>query len=260
MMHRDGWTGRKSTSAVPYAWLVWERGHQGPFTVYRITANTGNGCAGSKSPPIKDEGIETMAKSPKQTEPENAAAPNPFDIDALRLDQDFEEQSGALTLLTTVPVRKPSRQEWIHVHPGEDYRGKFAILTLKEERETYLVAPRIARELRDEVSRSIIYVWQNGSGVTGLWPIQTQGPNDKANTWYTSAHEAALRGMKERVRVSSNMALKAYETTVTINPNAAEHEPHWPSQSLQQLLEIGFKGGMLIDSLDHPVVKRMRGD
>jgi hypothetical protein len=197
-----------------------------------------------------------QAAEPK---PETAAAPNPFDINALRLDQDFEEQSGAVTLLTTVPVRKPTRQEWVHVHPDEAYRGKFAVLMLKEERETYLVAPHIARDLRDEIARVVIYVWQNGSGVTGLWCVPTQGPNDKPNDWHISAHEAAMRGMRERIRISSNMALRAYETSVTINPDVAEHQPHWPSQTFEQLLAIAFKGGMFINSFDHPVIKRLRG-
>jgi hypothetical protein len=205
---------------------------------------------------------KTTKTAPPDSEPkpDTAAAPNPFDIESLRLDQDFEEQSGAVTLLTTVPVRKPTRQEWIHVHPDEAYRGTFAVLMLKEEREVYLVAPHIARDLRDEITRVVIYTWQNGSGVTGLWPVPTQGgPNDKPNDWHISAHEAASRGMRERIRISSNMALKAYEVSVTINPDAAEHQPHFPSQSFQELLAIGFKGGMLINSFDHPVIKRLRG-
>ena len=33
MMHRDGWTGRKASSAIPHAWYVWEHGHRGPVTL-----------------------------------------------------------------------------------------------------------------------------------------------------------------------------------------------------------------------------------
>jgi hypothetical protein len=36
MMHRAGWTGRKSTSQRAYAWFVWELGHQGPTALHRI--------------------------------------------------------------------------------------------------------------------------------------------------------------------------------------------------------------------------------
>jgi hypothetical protein len=208
-----------------------------------------------KSPTLK------LATSNDREAATKATPPDPFaDIDALRLDQDFEEQAGARTLLTTVPVRKPNRQEWIHIHPDENYRGKFAIYTIKEERETYLVVPHVAKQVKSEIVKCIIYVWQNASGVTGLWPIPVQGPTDKPNAWHTSAHEAALRGMTERIRVSSNMTLGAYEVTVSDNPTAAEHEPKWPSETLVQLLAIGFKGGRLIDSPDHVVLKKLRGE
>jgi hypothetical protein len=37
LMHRDGWTGRRSSSQNAFAWFVWERGHSGPTTVDRIS-------------------------------------------------------------------------------------------------------------------------------------------------------------------------------------------------------------------------------
>jgi hypothetical protein len=37
MMHRDGWQGPKASSAVPFAWFVWELGHKGPATLRRIS-------------------------------------------------------------------------------------------------------------------------------------------------------------------------------------------------------------------------------
>jgi hypothetical protein len=37
MMHRDGWKGRIATSAIPYAWFVFDRNHQGPAITDRIS-------------------------------------------------------------------------------------------------------------------------------------------------------------------------------------------------------------------------------
>jgi hypothetical protein len=37
MMHRRGWNGRKASSAIPFAWFVWERGYTGPTTIDRIS-------------------------------------------------------------------------------------------------------------------------------------------------------------------------------------------------------------------------------
>jgi len=37
MMHRDGWTGPRASSSVPYAWMTWHRNHQGPTILERIS-------------------------------------------------------------------------------------------------------------------------------------------------------------------------------------------------------------------------------
>lgn len=37
MMHRDGWDGPKSSSAMAFAWFVWDREHSGPTELRRIS-------------------------------------------------------------------------------------------------------------------------------------------------------------------------------------------------------------------------------
>jgi hypothetical protein len=37
MMHRDGWTGARASSAIPFAWFCWDRDHTGPTTIDRIS-------------------------------------------------------------------------------------------------------------------------------------------------------------------------------------------------------------------------------
>jgi hypothetical protein len=37
MMHRDGWEGRKANSGMAFAWFVWDRSHQGPTELHRIS-------------------------------------------------------------------------------------------------------------------------------------------------------------------------------------------------------------------------------
>jgi hypothetical protein len=37
MLHRDGWEGPKASSAIPFAWFVWDRSHTGPAIVNRIS-------------------------------------------------------------------------------------------------------------------------------------------------------------------------------------------------------------------------------
>ena len=37
MMHRAGWEGRKANSGMAFAWFVWDREHNGPTTLQRIS-------------------------------------------------------------------------------------------------------------------------------------------------------------------------------------------------------------------------------
>jgi hypothetical protein len=37
MMHRDGWTGPRATSAIPFAWFVWDASHNGKPELNRIS-------------------------------------------------------------------------------------------------------------------------------------------------------------------------------------------------------------------------------
>jgi hypothetical protein len=37
MMHRDGWTGRRASSAIAFAWFVWDRDYRGTARIDRIS-------------------------------------------------------------------------------------------------------------------------------------------------------------------------------------------------------------------------------
>jgi hypothetical protein len=76
---------------------------------------------------------------------------NPFDnLLALRLDQSYADTVGVKKLLTTVPVRKPNRQDFVRVNPDPAYRlTPAAIIEVKEDREVYLVTPGSSRRVRD---------------------------------------------------------------------------------------------------------------
>ena len=68
-----------------------------------------------------------------------------FDFDALRLSQAYEQTAGVEKLLTTVPVRKPNKTEFVRVHPEMHFDTM--LLELKEDRESYLVLPHILTEV-----------------------------------------------------------------------------------------------------------------
>jgi predicted DNA-binding transcriptional regulator AlpA len=58
-------------------------------------------------------------------------SPNPFDPAGLRLDQSYADTVGVKKLLTTLPVRKPNRHDFVRVHPDPAPRSAGEQLWLK---------------------------------------------------------------------------------------------------------------------------------
>jgi len=90
----------------------------------------------------------------------STTTPDPFDLESLRLNPSFLETTGVKKLITTVPVRRPSPQDFVRVHPSPKYRDNFAVVDLKEDREDYLVRPEIIPEqddlYRDQSARCVL--------------------------------------------------------------------------------------------------------
>jgi hypothetical protein len=184
------------------------------------------------------------------------AAPDPFDPATLRMSQDFAALADVKPILATVPVRKPNRQDFVRVHPSEDYQLTTALLELKEERETYLVAPDLRHELFGELVPVMIFTAINRQGVVFLWRCRLPDETGRTNPWHESALEAAERAKSKWTRVQADMSLGAYRI---YEAHGDLPEPEWPQESLRDLLSIAFKG-RYIDDLDHAVLKRLRGE
>jgi hypothetical protein len=188
---------------------------------------------------------------------EQAAAPNPFAPENLRIDLSFAEGVGVKKAIITIPVKKPNGQDFIRVHPSPDFRLAVAIIELRDDRESFLVPPSIARDIPGEYITVTMYACINRQGVVFLWPVRLPGSDGRQLEWHRSAAEAAEMAMKRWVRVKANMSLGAYEV---YEAAASIPEPAWPSDlAFDQMLAIAFKG-RLVDSVDHSVLKRLRGE
>jgi hypothetical protein len=181
---------------------------------------------------------------------------NPFDPASLRLNQSFSDGAGVKKLLTTVPVRKPHRQEWVRVHDGENHHlSPAAIIELKEDGETYVVRPEIAQALGGEFSIVSIHLAINRQGVVFLWPVKLPSSDGRVLEWHRSAAEAAETAKARWIRVVANKSLGAYEIydTQSVIP-----DPTWPELSFTEILKIAFRE-RTINSPDRPVIKQLRG-
>ena len=186
------------------------------------------------------------------------AAPDPFDPASLRLTGDAASSLGVKKHLLSVPARKPDKAWFVRTHPDAAYWLQTAVIELKEDRETYLVAPALWSSLATETTfgpRALVTAI-NRQGVVFLWPVRMPGADGKIDEWSRTALEAARLAKEVWVRVQANMSLGAYEVH---QATGSIPEPNWPTVPLKDLLKAGFRE-KFIDHIDHPVLKKLRGE
>mgnify|MGYP000858041556 FL=1 len=223
-------------------------------------SSTSSSPTGPTSPASQTEEIAAVSLIAESADEPSILSepPDPFDPQRLRLSQDFAADLGVKKAMLTLLVRKPSKEWWFRTHPGNEYRIETAVLELKEDREVYLVAPELWGELSTEstFSARALFTAVNRQGVPFIWPVRLPGPDGKLDEWSTSALEAATMAMNGWVRMAANMSLGAYDVWETTAPLP---EPQWPPLPFKDLLRIAFKD-KFIDRLDHPVLRKLRGE
>ena len=204
----------------------------------------------------KDPKNETVVVQGDSNSTVDASHSSTFDLASIRLSQDFATTIGVKKLITTVPVRKPNRQEFVRVHPDPKYHLDTAVVELKAERETYVVAQSLWPEVHGELIPKRLLLTMTRQNVLILWPIRLPGEDGRIDQWNDSAMIAAERATQCWVRVASDWHLGAYEL---FEAPADLPEPEWPEISFQEILDIAFRGRQ-IDDINHSVLKQLRGE
>jgi hypothetical protein len=166
----------------------------------------------TNKPDLLDNAVDAQAANNGATEPGKDPSNDPFDPVNLRLSQNFCESVGVKKRLTTVPVRKPFKQDFIRVHHDPAFRLETMVIEFKDENETYLVAPELWSQVPGELIPKILFVAINRQKVVFLWPVRLPDEEGKLDDWNRSALEAATTAQSHWVRVMANRSLGAYET------------------------------------------------
>src|SRR5215203_5908870 len=176
-------------------------------------------------------------------------------IAKLRLDPG--QIDAAVQVPITLQCRKPYPNEFIRVHP--ELELNVAAIHLKDDNDSgfYIVTPAMVPAIGGQVKAYVLRPYVTRTGVLRLWPISLPDPSGRVLEWHRSAAVAATLAMRKWVRVTSNMALRAYEVyEAVVQPLA----PEWPELSLPDMLRIAFKDqDRIIDSPEHPVFKQLTG-
>lgn len=181
---------------------------------------------------------------------------NPFDPKRLRLSARFHEGQDVRRVVVMVPVRKPGRQEFFRTQPDLDMWLETSVLEFKEERLTYLVEPSLAPHLPGEAVAKLLVPSITAHGLFFLWAIRLPDERGRLDDWNSVALEAAERAKKSWIRLMANMGAGSYDV---LEAAGKFPDPEWPELPLDRVLALAFKD-RFIEDLDHPVLKRLRGE
>jgi hypothetical protein len=204
---------------------------------------------------------------PKKQLPEAPATPPTQEMPKAELDG-FNMADFAIKLsqqpvnlsrkIIQVPVKKPNKQKFFRVVPGEQWEVTVPVLELKEEAEYYLVRPEILPYIQNEVKYVRLNLGYYLDGTTFLIPVPLPEANDqtKWNSWHRSLDEVTKNAQTQWIRAIPDKSINGYELMVASGDFV---HPKLPTDmNLQDYVKLGFKG-RIIDSPDHPVVKKLLG-
>lgn len=177
-----------------------------------------------------------------------------LDLNALRLPQDFAANLGVKKLLVNVPVTKPRKHWFVRSRPGDAWRARVAMIVLKEEGENYVVDPRLAADLPDDVVHFDLVTAINRHGTVFLWQLRVPNSSHR-DTWADSAIAACTYAEMHWVKTTANMKASAYDVAIATAPLP---EPEWPDESFEKLFHLAFRD-QVIGTIDHPVIQQLKG-
>jgi len=199
--------------------------------------------------------IPTAGATAQPAKPANPEPPDPFDPAALRLGADYAAGLGVKKVISTIPTRKPGKQEWFRVRPGDDWRIQTAVFEAEEGREIYLVDRALWTDLAGEIHPALLMVCVNRAGDLFLWRAKLPGEDGRSNTWTESALRIAAAAERQWVRMVANLHAGHYEH---FEPATDLPDPEWPALALPEILRIAFRD-RFVTTLDHPLLRQLRG-
>jgi hypothetical protein len=185
--------------------------------------------------------------------------PDPYDPAVLGMSQDFVGEAQVKKQWDIIRVEKPNKARVFRVHADPTFRLKTLLLVLKEDNESYLVLPHLREHLANEGTCGVFALLPcvSKQGTPFIWPIRMADSEGKWNIWHQSAWQIAERAMVRWARMQSNRDAGHYVAEYDQRHLEQQQLPAWPDLTLADWLRLAFRG-YTIDSLDHPILRRLR--
>ena len=170
------------------------------------------------------------------------------------ISQDFLDETEVKQILTSVPIRKPIKDEFIKVHPENNLT--LSTLELKTESGVWVVDRDIVPHVKEEVVVKVLVHTINSAGVSFLWPLKYSGNDGRSlDNWSLTAINASQVAKNKWIRLKPDHiagGYSAYEAQGNLP------EPEWPEESWEDVMDIAFRD-RIIDSVDHHIIRKLKG-
>jgi hypothetical protein len=219
-----------------------------------------NGEAREPDGPVNTDFDPSTFEAPSPTEgalPDRGAVLDPFDPSTYKLSQTLAAAAGVKKVLTELPVCTPNKAWWVRRHADPGYSLTAWVIELKDMQETYLVLPPLWSSLMGEAcfKPKTFHLAVNMQGKLFLWGVRRPADDTKEPDRWMRAPLEAVRLAKDRwTRITWNELTREHDVA-TCDSDA---EPEWPDLPFRDLLKLAFKN-YVIDTPDHPVLRRLRG-
>jgi hypothetical protein len=216
---------------------------------------------GGETPAVPPAGGGEPTYDPAEFETgDGAAAPDEedrYDAESLGLPQDYAAEADVAKQWSTIKVEKPPKSRVFRVHPT--LQLKAMLLALKEDNEVYIVPKLMQTALKGEAlcGKYVLLPCVTKAGTPFLWPIRMADKDGDWNVWHQSAWQIAEKARVSWCRMEADRNAGCYVAHYDQRPPERQQEPAWPNQDLNWWLRLAFRG-LRINSLDHPVLKRLR--
>lgn len=187
-----------------------------------------------------------------------------LDLEALKLRPNAEGIIKTAPLLKTIKVLRPGKTDYFRIRPGAEWTLKFPIFSMKSgsDSEMYLVMPEFQMELYERnLLQPVMFhfgiFW--GSNILFLSDVGIKlGRDGGLNPYHKSRLEAYEIAKTKWISISANLEGGFY---TIVEAKSKIPEPIWPTTpaNIGEAVELAFRDNV-IDSADHPVLKKLRGE
>ncbi len=180
-----------------------------------------------------------------------------INLEDFRIDQNYAAHIQVRKTVVTVPVQKPDRQTWVYINPDPAFRMSVGVLEDRENRRTFVVTPALLPEVVGDLIPKILVAYATKQSTIALWPIRLPDESGRLDTYNESALTIVGEHAGRWVRILANQQNRAYD--VLESPLVELPAPQWPTGGFEFLFATAFRG-RIIDSINHPYLKMLRGE